>query len=171
MSPNNKTVSRTCGSCYASIQGCVLQGCIPGTGIEVFQNLQKFRVRAWKSYITHRSSGTYRSSEYGYECHTTLEVVPVWVIPEKFRRVWFCTYPTEYNLASMYVVSERLQGFETMPFPLSWFARRPSSPQWDQACTGCRMHESTYLSYVFVIAGCNSLSSCGDTFSKSPKKR
>ena len=29
---------------------------VPGTGMEFLQNSQKFRVRVWKSYITHRNS-------------------------------------------------------------------------------------------------------------------
>ena len=55
---------------------------VPGTGMEVLQNSQKCRVRAWKSYRTHRSAGyghgslcrTRRSSGYGYA-----NVVPVLV--------------------------------------------------------------------------------------------
>ena len=33
---------------------------VPGTGMAALQNLEKIRVRVWKSYKTHRSSG------YGY---------------------------------------------------------------------------------------------------------
>ena len=43
---------------------------IPGTGVETLQNLQKLRVRAWKSYRTHRSSG------YGYGRISELTEVP-----------------------------------------------------------------------------------------------
>ena len=42
---------------------------VPGTGISVVQNLQKFRVRVLVSYRTYRSSG------YGYECPTELTEV------------------------------------------------------------------------------------------------
>ena len=39
-------------------QGYVLQGLwIPGKGMEVLQNFQKFWVRVWKCYRTHRSLG------------------------------------------------------------------------------------------------------------------
>ena len=41
---------------------CVQGLCIPGIGVEVLQNLQKFQVRAWKSYRTHRSAGYGRGS-------------------------------------------------------------------------------------------------------------
>ena len=50
-----------------------------GTGV---QNSQKFRVRVWTSYRTHRSSG------HGYGRPTEIAQVPVRDIP----RVWFCTY-------------------------------------------------------------------------------
>ena len=36
---------------------------VPGTGMNVLQNSQKFRVRVWKSYRTSRGSGYYGRAE------------------------------------------------------------------------------------------------------------
>ena len=67
---------------------------VSGTGMEVLQNLQKFRVRAWTSYITHRSSG------YGHGSLTELAEVPVMDM-EVLQITVSCAYgygsPTEFT--------------------------------------------------------------------------
>ena len=56
-----------CACGYASLSEPIE---IPGTGMQVLQNSQKFRVRVWKSYRPHRSSG------YGYGSLTELTEFP-----------------------------------------------------------------------------------------------
>ena len=85
--------------------------------MEVLQNLQKFRVgrRMLYPYLypppviflkgipvprgCATGYRTYTSSAYVYDCRTELAELPVRV-PGKISRVWFCTEPTEHNLAT-----------------------------------------------------------------------
>ena len=89
-----KCCTRTPGFC---VTGRTELTEIPDTGMNILQNVQKFRVRVWKSYRNFKSSGycdtvvqtlqkfrvwvwmsyrTHRSSLYGLGCYTELTEVP-----------------------------------------------------------------------------------------------
>ena len=64
---------------------------VSGTGMNVVQNSQKFRVRVWKSFRAFRISGTGSTG------------------------LWCCTYPTEHNHTIWFVwrASAYCQGYNT----------------------------------------------------------
>ena len=85
---------------------------VPGTGMKVLQNSNKFWVLLQRrTELTEvpgryknaapvpralwpRAYRTYRSSGYGYECHAELTEVLCRVIPGQIPRIRFCMYPT-----------------------------------------------------------------------------